>query len=218
MFAFEIGATVYHLINYTFPAACEMFNAFESSDPKPKSAIFDSLGDRIVDMAGTGAPFYPTYKHLVSSTFIDERGVTTPSGFNPYSEYKSWIEDDGHSNMELPGAVLFPSAPYDVYAAVHFARAHGLKISVKTSGHSYSGSGTRRNTLHLNMRKYRKYTNVVPCNDTIPDSPGSDLNDLPCYLAHKRKDSRCRELPQDCGEQEWKPGYLVIGGGQNWGE
>ena len=54
----------------------------------------------------------------------------------------SMIQD--FSNVEpdynLPSKVLFPSVASDVIHAIRFAEKHNLEISIKNSGHSYSGA------------------------------------------------------------------------------
>lgn len=60
-------------------------------------------------------------------------------------------------DSQLPAAVVHPEHPGDVSAAVRFAADNGLKISVKTSGHNWMGSSTRKGTLLLNLSKLRKY-------------------------------------------------------------
>ena len=60
-------------------------------------------------------------------------------------------------DSQLPKAVVHPEHPGDVSAAVRFAADNGLGISVKTSGHNWMGSSTRKDTLLLNLSKLRKY-------------------------------------------------------------
>eukprot|EP00535_Pseudo-nitzschia_heimii_P004990 CAMPEP_0197192328 /NCGR_PEP_ID=MMETSP1423-20130617/24884_1 /TAXON_ID=476441 /ORGANISM="Pseudo-nitzschia heimii, Strain UNC1101" /LENGTH=203 /DNA_ID=CAMNT_0042645189 /DNA_START=132 /DNA_END=740 /DNA_ORIENTATION=+ len=61
------------------------------------------------------------------------------------------------SDSQLPEAVVHPAHAGDVAAAVRFAGSHGTGVSVKTSGHNWMGSSTRRGTLLLNLTKLRKY-------------------------------------------------------------
>ena len=68
-------------------------------------------------------------------------------------------------DSQLPAAVVHPEHPGDVSLAVRFAADNGLKVSVKTSGHNWMGSSTRKGTLLLNLSKLRKY--ALP--ETISD-------------------------------------------------
>ena len=70
-------------------------------------------------------------------------------------------------HSELPAAVVHPEHPGDVSAAVRFAADNGLRISVKTSGHNWMGSSTRKGTLLLNLSKLRKYA--------LPESPSDGI-------------------------------------------
>lgn len=70
-------------------------------------------------------------------------------------------------NGQLPAAVVHPEHPGDVSAAVRFAADNGLKISVKTSGHNWMGSSTRKGTLLLNLSKLRKYALPETLSDGI---------------------------------------------------
>ena len=76
-------------------------------------------------------------------------------------------------------------------AAVKFAEEHGLEISVKASGHSYTSSSTKVNTLLLNMRRYTKYApdGITDCDDVTDHQEGDnddDLSDQPCSLSQAK--------------------------------
>jgi len=85
---------------------------------------------------------------------------------------KEWL-DPTNPAYNLPPKVLLPRTAGDVVAAVEFAKAHGVEISIKNSGHSYAGSSTKANTLLVNMNQYKRYafddkeTNgIVECTNT----------------------------------------------------
>jgi len=48
----------------------------------------------------------------------------------------------------------------DIQAALAFARKHNIAVTIKTSGHSYSGSSTGDGTLLIWMHKFQKYGNI----------------------------------------------------------
>jgi len=106
--------------------------------------------------------------------------------------YLDAFMDPTNPAFNLPDFVLHPVAPGDVVAAVQFAKEHDIEISVKTSGHNYAGSSTKKNTLLLNMSRLRKYTDeeIVECNDKSDSAP--------CKYAVSRG----------------MPGYIRVGGGQ----
>ena len=48
----------------------------------------------------------------------------------------------------------------DVQAALEFANKYNIAVSIKTSGHSYSGSSTGKGTLMIWMHKFQKYDEI----------------------------------------------------------
>ena len=132
-------------------------------------------------------------------------------GPTPYSQMNatilSWVEDTSNPSYNLPSKVLLPTTAKDVVAAVKFAKEHGLELSVKNSGHSYTSASSKRDTLLLNMARYTMYTTeegVTDCSalNTVGTDGDQSLNRQPCNLAlAKGKDAVIR-----------------VGGGENWGE
>ena len=103
----------------------------------------------------------PTYPEL---SFIAAIFVAPPVAFNSTMYPKQdWLNDE---KLDLPEAVVHPIHAGDVSAAIKYAAEHKLEISVKTSGHSYTGSSTKKNTLLLNLSKLQKYSpsgSIVEC-------------------------------------------------------
>ena len=80
--------------------------------------------------------------------------------------------DPANPAYNLPSKVLLPRNAGDVVAEVDFAKTHGVEISVKNSGHSFTGVSTKANTLLVNMNQYKRYASdddetngVVACHD-----------------------------------------------------
>lgn len=86
--------------------------------------------------------------------------------------------------LELPDLMSFPQTARDVVEIAKFADTHGLEVSIKNSGHSYSGQSTRGRSLQVNMRSYPKYsaTEIVECQEVSGDSMWSAA----CALATAR--------------------------------
>ena len=105
-------------------------------------------------------------------------------------------------SYNLPSKVLFPSVASDVIHAIQFAEKHNLEISIKNSGHSFSGASTKKDTLHLNMNRYTHYapSGITDCDPgtTVAD----DLSNQACVLALARN----------------KSSVIRVGGGENWGK
>jgi FAD/FMN-containing dehydrogenase len=58
--------------------------------------------------------------------------------------------------QDLPSYIVEAKAPEDVQVALAFARAHSIQVVVKTTGHSYHGASTAKNSLLIWMQNYPK--------------------------------------------------------------
>ena len=56
--------------------------------------------------------------------------------------------------LALPGFMSFPESAKDVSEIVKFANDNNLKVSVKNSGHSYTGGSSSMGSVQINLRKY----------------------------------------------------------------
>lgn len=56
----------------------------------------------------------------------------------------------------LPVYVLDPRTPDDIRASLQFANQHDIRVSVKTTGHTFQGSSTARDSLLIWMANYPK--------------------------------------------------------------
>jgi hypothetical protein len=61
----------------------------------------------------------------------------------------------------LPLYVVEAKNPADVTAAIQFARAHDIQVTIKTTGHSYQGSSTARNSLLIWMQNFDKDGTII---------------------------------------------------------
>jgi hypothetical protein len=101
--------------------------------------------------------------------------------------------------LNLPAFINFPQSVKDVVDALASnAAGKKLRVSIKTSGHSYSGSSTVGESLQLNLRSFPKYsaTSITSC----LSPPARESN--PCKLALERG----------------KKGTVRVGGGEKWGD
>jgi len=165
------------------------------SNDEHASTIFeqfeqDSLSVGLTDAYGPEAAAFLGVEPM--STDFD---LTNPDGF---------ILDESNPSLNLPTRVLFPVIASDVIAAINFAKEHGLEISVKNSGHSYTGSSSKKDTLLLNMNMFTQYspTGITDCDESVVlDSEiAQDLINQACHLS----------IAKD------KPAVLRVGGGENF--
>ncbi len=110
-------------------------------------------------------------------------------------------DDDSKLRLNLPYKVVFPANASDVA----FAKKHKLELSVKNSGHSFSGSSSKGNTLLVNMNRFTHYApgGITDCDASLLDTDATvadDLSNQACLLALARG----------------KPGLIRVGGGENY--
>ncbi len=116
-----------------------------------------------------------------------------------------FADDDTNPSLDLPSKVVFPAVASDVVKIIQFAKKNSLEISVKNSGHSYSGSSSKKDTLLMNMNRYIHYApdGIMDCDAALVDTiVADDLSNQACVLALARN----------------KPGLIRIGGGENFGK
>jgi FAD/FMN-containing dehydrogenase len=59
--------------------------------------------------------------------------------------------------LNLPAQIAFPRSVKELVEVVQYAAAKGQGVSIKTSGHSYTGAHTWAGTVQANMRSFPKY-------------------------------------------------------------
>jgi len=140
---------------------------------------------------------------VLDATNADKSGTTIPESFDPANP-NSFLNDDSNPSLNLPSIVLFPVVASDVVAAILFAKANNVEISVKNSGHSYPGASQKKGTLLLNMNRYTQYspTGIVDCDVSmvVDGSIAADIIKQPCALS----------VAKD------KSAYVRVGGGENF--
>lgn len=115
----------------------------------------------------------------------------------PLNSFKSY------EGLNLPDAVVHPQHVRDISETLKFANEHKIGVSVKTSGHSYTGSSTKKDTILLNLSKLKKYSpqgSVVECKKN--NVPNSGAYEQSCNLALARN----------------KPAVVRVGGGEIFDE
>jgi FAD/FMN-containing dehydrogenase len=131
-------------------------------------------------------------------------------------EKKNW------KGLNLPAAVVHPRHVGDIAAAIMFASQHNIQLSVKTSGHSYTGASTKDKSLLLNLFRLKQYahpeleyaitseednsdtnngaSSIVECLYDTLDSSTQDGYRAACALAIARN----------------KAAVIRVGGGETW--
>jgi len=78
---------------------------------------------------------------------------------------------DGKSDVwNIPSYSVEAKTVEDIQEAIKFANTHNLEVTVKTSGHSYSGSSMGKNSLLIWMYNFIKYTEIK---ENFTDSCGN---------------------------------------------
>lgn len=63
---------------------------------------------------------------------------------------------DPDMHFDLPEYVVEAKVTEDIQAAIEFAAAHDIEVSIKMTGHSYQGASTARNSLLIWMQNFEK--------------------------------------------------------------
>ena len=119
----------------------------------------------------------------------------------------SYALDETNPSLNLASKVLFPVVASDVAMAVQFAKKNNVEISVKNSGHSYTGSSSKKNTLLLNMNRYVHYApdGITDCDADaalLNNMVAKDLSNQACLLSLAKN----------------KSSIIRVGGGENFGK
>ena len=90
---------------------------------------------------------------------------------------REWSSAIALKNKRLsiqPGAVVLCTTAADVVAALKFASHHGLALSVKSTGHCYSGNCIAPRSLHIDVSSLNS-TIIDPINMVMAVGPGSNF-------------------------------------------
>ena len=104
--------------------------------------------------------------------------------------------------LDLPDAIVHPIHVGDISEAIKFAAANKIEVSVKTTGHSYTGASMKAGSILLNLSKLKKYSpngSIVECGTSGVLEGASEQS---CKLALARN----------------KTAFVRVGGGEIWDE
>lgn len=157
------------------------------------------------DVESEPVPFVSNYQLFLQpsglcsahlSCAYEECSSVYPAGINQWGFNSSiyptevWKSYDG---FNLPSAVVHPVNVADISATIKFAIKNKIEISIKTSGHSYTGSSTKKGTILLNLSKLQKYSpfgSIVECSSgAVPEGAYQEACDL---AAARNKDAILR--------------------------
>lgn len=110
-------------------------------------------------------------------------------------------------SLALPLGVVHAQNPGDVSEAIKFAIEHKLEISVKSTGHSYTGASTKEESLLLNISKMRAYSSGVADGDAIVE----------CKFHPKTLQGAMKDACELATARNIQAVYRV-GGGETWND
>lgn len=154
----------------------------------------------------------PIYDELIKP-FENDPLTELPSLeiFSPFYRYDPSVFTDSmllnDDRLNLPHIVVHPKHVGDISETLKFANKYNIGISVKSTGHSYTGSSTKKDTILLNLRKLKSYSgqvmngSLVECLLTIEPLEEGAFADA-CKLAIARN----------------KPAVIRVGGGEVWND
>ena len=106
--------------------------------------------------------------------------------------------------LNLPAYISFPKGVRDIISGVRYAKMKGRSISVKTSGHSYSGSSTMEGSLQLNLRDFSKQSHNTHQSVSLCDSSSATPG---CKLAAARNKTATIRVS---GNELWDDVYRAV--------
>ena len=105
--------------------------------------------------------------------------------------YPNWRFAEGHSAsaLALPAFTITPRTAADVQMAIRFAARHRVRVSVKSTGHTYTGRSTAAGSLLLYLHAMRNITlhrafndgcgsSAIPPPPAVTVQPGVDFAQL----------------------------------------
>jgi FAD/FMN-containing dehydrogenase len=97
------------------------------------------------------AAFAATQRHLQDLQRAVRGKVTLP-GASDYDRIRhSMVWNRLVADLRPPAAIVAVTSPQDVAAAISFARARGLRVSLRSGGHNYQGAALRDGSLLLDL-------------------------------------------------------------------
>ena len=134
-------------------------------------------------------------------------------------KYPNWNYEAGHkgSASALPKYALVARGVSDVQAAIRFANEHGVQVSVKSTGHSYTGRSTAAGTMLVyvhfmrDIQWHQAFTDGCSDSGSMPavtTQPGIDWGTL-----YPEVDRRGFVVVGGGGDTVGTAGGYVLGGG-----
>ncbi|UZP42860.1 hypothetical protein NXS19_010676 [Fusarium pseudograminearum] len=126
----------------------------------------------------------PTKREAVNSCLTQAKVPTDAQGS------QSWKEDGTAYNLRLPfepAAIAVPTTVAQVSAAVECGAKHGVAISAKSGGHSYTSLGFGGEDGHLMIELDRMYSVKLAKDNTAKIQPGARLGHVATELWNQGK-------------------------------
>ncbi|CAG1996300.1 unnamed protein product [Fusarium graminearum] len=126
----------------------------------------------------------PTKREAVNSCLTQAKVPTDAQGS------QSWKEDGTAYNLRLPfepAAIAVPTTVAQVSAAVECGAKHGVAISAKSGGHSYTSLGFGGEDGHLMIELDRMYSVKLAKDGTAKIQPGARLGHVATELWNQGK-------------------------------
>lgn len=172
---------------------------------KPSGLCMNTASCAFIDCHG---PLYndPSFNRAENIATYGIHYAIDPISDEQSDELKSSEE------LNLPMTVVHPKHVGDISETIKFsiANRHSIEgISVKTSGHSYTGASTKKNTILINLSKFTKYTHTDEA--TFVFNPESLVE---CQFQSDMSDAFLDACKLAIAKN--KQAVLRVGGGQIW--
>jgi hypothetical protein len=134
-----------------------------SSPDLPRPEQWQALADRLSPEASlfdhTGESYRSLCKDFEKDDWITDGHYIGGDGegycmVTPNCRFEFCAPDSGNRN--LPAYTVDVRTRGDIEAALEFANTFNMAVSIKTTGHSFQGSSTGKDSLNIWMRHYKK--------------------------------------------------------------
>ena len=153
--------------------AKKVYNSPECSSWPSHSVWTNDLGEVLSENAALHGPFPDGYYQVECESLGSNAYVISSAGhgicMHAHACQHEFCRND--YPQDLPAYILEAKDESDIQKALAFCREHDIQVTVKTSGHSYHGASTAKNSLLIWMGQFPKNgtitENYESCDGTI---------------------------------------------------
>lgn len=160
------------LVLSSFPALTVIAKEYNSQKclAWPNSTVWkENLSDKLSASAALHGPFPEGYYMDSCETLGTDAFAISQAGSGICMHAHACKREFCRSEFDydLPAFIVEAKQVSDIQAALSFSKTHDIQVTVKTTGHSYHGASTAKDSLLIWMQNYEKngtiYDNFTSC-------------------------------------------------------